>query len=803
MQYGHFEPASREYVITDPRTPVKWINYIGSLNFGGFVDHTGGALICKNDPTFNRITKYLQQMPASDCKGETLYLRINQGRDRIVFSPFYVPTLDSFDKYECHVGLGYTRIVSEFYGLRTDVTIFVPLGENREVRDIRITNISNRTLDVDAIPVVEYTHPHALQQFTNADWIPQTMQSKAVAESGGLRVLIQYPFMYRDLRVNYFTSNHPASSFETVRARFLGNHEYGTWANPLSLRQAELGNSEALRGDNIAALLHHLGKIRPGKSVRLITQLGQEPNLEAARNGIERYRRTEAVDAALVELASFWDRYLAVLQVETVDEQMNTMLNVHNPYQCYINKTWSRYLSYYQLGLGSRGIGIRDGSQDVMAIVAAAPEESKTFLRQLFSMQRRDGSAYHQFNPMSLEASEGDSLEREDRPHYYSDDHLWLILALTAYLKETADLAFLSEPVPFYDRDKKGKPIESAPVMEHLKRALEFTRKDVGTHGLPLLGFADWNDTVNLPVGAESLFTANLYGKALMEMIALLQHLGDTENISDHLLAYNEMRVKVEQQAWDGDWYVRYFNADGKPLGSRRNPHGMIYVNAQTWPVISGIASKARGEKAMDSVEKNLNTRFGIKLSTPGFDGFDGKIGGISTYPPGAKENGGIFLHTNPWAMIAEAILGRGDQAYRYYHQINPAARNDMIETYECEPYVYPQNILGDEHPQFGLARNSWLTGTASWCYQAATQWILGVRPDYDGLRIDPCIPESWDRFTVTRRFRGHTFRIEVHNPKRVNKGVTQVILDGGKIHDNLIPVGLRGTEHLVEVWLG
>ncbi|MEZ0396291.1 MAG: glycosyl hydrolase family 65 protein [Anaerolineales bacterium] len=803
MQYGYFDSEHREYVITDPHTPVKWINYIGTLSFGGFVDHTGGALICKNDPTYNRITKYIQQMPASEFKGETLYLRIHQGRDRIVFSPFYVPTLDAFDRYECHVGLGYTRIISEFYGLRTDVTIFVPMGESREVRDIRITNISNRPQEVDAIPVVEYTHPNALQQFTNADWVPQTMQSRAISEPSGLKVLLQYPFMFRDLKVNYFTSNRPASSFETVRARFLGNHEYGTWANPLSLRQPELSNTEALRGDNIAALLHHLGKIRPGETVRLITQLGQEANLEAARPGIEKFRRPESVDAALAELSAFWDAYLTALQVETPDRLMNIMLNVHNPHQCYMTKTWSRYLSYYQLGLGSRGIGIRDSSQDVMAVLASIPDEGRAFIRLLLSMQRRDGSAYHQFNPLTLEASEGDSLERDDRPHYYSDDHLWLVLATTAYLKETGDFAFLREKVPFYDKDRKGRPLESAPVLEHLERALAFTRQDVGQHGLPLLGFADWNDTVNLPPGAESLFTANLYGKALLEMIALLQHLGESQQIAEYLNAYNEMHTRVEQLAWDGEWYVRYFDHTGKPLGSRRNAHGQIYVNGQSWPVISGFASRARGEKAMDSVYQRLNTRFGIKLSAPGYNGFDGKIGGISTYPPGAKENGGIFLHANPWAIIAETILGRGDRAYQYYAQINPAAKNEIIEVYECEPYVYPQNILGDEHPQFGLARNSWLSGTASWAYQAATQWILGVRPDYGGLRIDPCIPADWDGFKMVRRFRGHVYSIEVHNPKHVCQGVAQIIVDGSKIRGEVVPVELRGFQHKVEVWLG
>src|ERR1041384_3969871 len=365
MNYGYFDDTHREYVITNPRTPTKWINYIGTLQFGGFVDHTGGALICRQDPTFNRITKYIQQMPSSEFKGETLYLRIQQNRNYKVFSPFFVPTLDVYDKYECHVGLGYTRILSEYYGIRTEVTIFVPTNASVEVRDIKITNISDKPVEIDVIPVLEYTHPDALKQFTNADWIPQTMTSKAV-KNGDCVVLVQYPFMYRDTKLNYFTSNCPVSSFETDRKKFLGENEYGTWANPLSLQNEELSNTEALRGDNIAALMHHLGTLQPDETRRLVTQLGQEASIEAVEQAIETYRNPKAVDEALTEIKNFWDEYLSTMQVETPDAAMNAILNVHNPHQCFITRQWSRYLSYYQLGLGARGIGIRDSSQDIL-----------------------------------------------------------------------------------------------------------------------------------------------------------------------------------------------------------------------------------------------------------------------------------------------------------------------------------------------------------------------------------------------------------------------------------------------------
>ncbi|MGC1376312.1 MAG: hypothetical protein WA821_08820, partial [Anaerolineales bacterium] len=580
MNYGYFDNEHREYIITNPKTPVKWINYIGTLAFGGFVDHTGGALICKNDPTFNRITKYVQQMPSSEFKGETLYLRLKTASGYRVFSPFFVPSLDKFDRYECHVGLGYTRIVSEFYGVRTDVTIFVPNDDSREVRDIKITNISGAALEIDVVPVAEYTHPDALKQFTNADWVPQTMQSIAT-QDGDFTVLTQFCFMLKDTSVNYFTANLPASSFETDRKKFLGDNEYGSWRLPLSLLADELENTQATRGDNMAALLIPLGALKPGETRRVITQLGQAASLEAAKAGIDQFRSPAGVDAALADMAAFWDTYLSAMQVETPDQAMNAMLNVHNPHQCFITKQWSRYLSYYQLGMGARGIGMRDSSQDILAVLASIPEDGRAFISTLLSFQKRDGSAYHQFNPLTMEGTQGEAHDLEDRPYYYSDDHLWSILTVTAYIKETGNVNFLKEVIPFYDRDKHGNPHESRSVLDHLKRALSFTRNNIGAHGLPLLGFADWNDTINLPDGAESLFTAHLYGRALLEICDLLDFIGD-HTVAEYRAAYEEMKVRVEQTAWDGDWYVMYFDYDGTPLGSKKNEKGQIHLNAQS-----------------------------------------------------------------------------------------------------------------------------------------------------------------------------------------------------------------------------
>jgi cellobiose phosphorylase len=409
----------------------------------------------------------------------------------------------------------------------------------------------------------------------------------------------------------------------------------------------------------------------------------------------------------------------------------------------------------------------------------------------------------HQFNPLTMLANAGDSREVEEGPHYYSDDHLWIILAVTAYLKETGDLAFLAEEIPYYDKDPAGQPLEVGTVLEHMQRAIEFTRRDVGRHGLPLLGFADWNDTVNLRPGAESLFTANLYGWALLEMGELARRLGDSSALEKFALYYEDMKQRVNEYGWDGRWYVRYFDADGAPLGSQSNEHGQIYANGQSWAVISGFAPPERGLAALDAVYERLNTPNGIKLSAPGFNGYDRTRGGITTYPPGAKENGGIFLHANPWVIIAETMLGRGNRAFEYYRQIDPVAKNDRIDEFECEPYVYPQNILGDEHPQSGLARNSWLTGTAAWAYQAAVRYILGIRPTYSGLEIDPCLPCHWTGFRISREFRQARYEIEVQNPDSVCKGVKTMTVDGEVCRGNIVPLFGDGRAHRVLVIMG
>ncbi|HBC3408353.1 TPA: glycosyl transferase [Vibrio parahaemolyticus] len=803
MKFGYFDDNNKEYIATTPCTPIKWCNYVGTLEFGGLVDSNGGVVLCKGDPALNRITKYIAQLPNSDFKGSTVYLKVTNREGKVeVFSPFYTPTLKPLEKFENHTGLSYTKIISEGYGVRCEVTLFVPKDAPVLLEDIKVTNISDEELHVDVVPVFEFTHFDALKQLVNADWVPQTMTLKAHQQASGHTVLEQYAFMKRDYAVNLMTADRPATSFDGDRQKFLGNMGYGSWAAPEKLFTAELGNSECLRGDNIGALNLRLGWLAPQQNERTVVQLTQMPSLAQAEPMLAKYRDHQEVDKAFDALATHWDNYLAAVQVETPDPAMNSMLNIHNPRQCHTTKNWSRYLSLYQLGYGARGIGFRDSSQDTLGVITHMPEEAREFIERLLSVQNVDGSAMHQFFPSTMEANAGDSREEEDRPDYYGDDHLWIVYAVTQYVKETGNAAFLDKLIPFYQKDKQGKPLESASVWEHLCRAIEFTRGNTGQHGLPLLGFADWNDTVNLPTGAESLMVASMYGKALLDMLDLCRLRGEEDRAAQYQAQYEQMKAIVNQCGWDGEWFVRYFDEQGQPVGSHTNAQGQIYTNGQSWPVIAGFAEQERATQALNSVYTKLNTANGIKLSTPGYNGFNPNLGGVSTYPPGAKENGGIFLHSNPWVMIAEAKMGNGDRAYEYYRQINPASKNDVIDIFESEPYCYPQNILGDEHPQFGLGRNAWLSGTSSWTYVAGTQWILGVRPDIDGLIVDPCIPSDWKEFRVKRQFRGATYHIHVTNPDKVSKGVAELRVNGEVLAGNKVPVFTEG-EHQVEVRLG
>ncbi|MDA3850904.1 MAG: glycosyl transferase [Spirochaetaceae bacterium] len=797
MNFGQFDQKNKEYSITTPLTPVRWINYIGGLDFGGFIDQTGAVLLCKGDPAENRITKYIPQLPGGDMNGTAFYVREKTAQGYKVYSPFYSPCRDEGEDFNCRVGLGYNRISSSVNGIELEGTFFIPQNHQTLIMDMRIRNKSSQSKEVDFIPVVEYTHFDALKQFTNTDWVPQTMASQK-KEKDGKTALIQYAFMMRDIKWNYLVSNGEASSFETDRSKFLGKLGNGSWAAPGALEEKDLSNYEALRGDNIAALMHQLGSLAPGEEKRIILQLGQTEKIgDEIWDHISPYLDAQKTDQAFADLEAYWEDYLSAIQVKTPSQAMDDMLNVHHPKQCLITRNWSRYLSSYQLGLGARGMGFRDSSQDLLGAMQNDPQGCLKLLKTIISMQKPDGSAMHQFNPLSLIANEGDSRESEDRPDYYGDDHLWMVLATAFYLKETGDFDFLNQEINFY----KPEGTEKGTVWEHIIRALRFTSTNTGANGLPLLGFADWNDTVNLPTGAESTFNASLYGWGLKEAQEIAKIRGEESTAQELAGLWDVMNKNVNDNAWDGEWFIRYFDEKQNPIGSHKNEKGKIFVNGQSWPILAGYATGERAETALASVNKHLNTEHGIKVSWPGYDGYDPHIGGITTYPSGAKENGGIFLHTNPWVIIAETKMGHGDRAFEYYTQINPAAKDSSL--YECEPYCYAQNILADEHPQFGLARNSWLSGTSSWTFVASTQFILGVRPGYQGLEIDPVVPKDWDVFSVKRKYRGATYEVVVTNPSGVNRGLKTLKVNGKEVQGNLVPLAKAGEIVKVEAVLG
>lgn len=474
---------------------------------------------------------------------------------------------------------------------------------------------------------------------------------------------------------------------------------------------------------------------------------------------------------------------------------MNLFVNMWNQYQCKTTFNWSRFVSLYQLGLG-RGMGIRDSAQDTLGVMHTIPDEARELIIKLLQCQYTDGRAYHLFFPLTGEGGEGDApVKKFD---WYSDDHLWLILAVNAYIKETGDFAFLGRKVMY--NDKKTE----ATVWEHLVKALEFTDTWKGPHNIALSGRADWNDTLNLDTGkgvAESVFTSMLFCRAANEMAELAAYLGRNEEAAKFSTMSEKMKNAVNESCWDGEWYVRAFDDESRPLGSKENTFGKIFINSQSWAVLGGVSDRERTRLCLDSVYKYLNTRYGIVTMYPAYTEYDPTKGGVTTYPPGAKENGGIFCHTNPWVMIAEVMEGNGDRAFEYYKQILPARRNDDADHFEVEPYVYAQNILGKEHPQFGIGRNSWLSGTAAWNMVASSQYILGIRPDYDCLVIDPCIPSSWDGFRATRVFRKARYDIEVRNPSHVCRGVKKITLNGKEV--DRIPVQPAGSISHIVVEMG
>ncbi len=788
--YGYFDQKTGEYVITRPDTPTPWLNYLGQGRYGGIISNTAGGYSFDRDPRNRRVTRYRYNSIPVDQPGRYIYLRDQETGE--YWSPTWQPIPGrKLTSYECRHGPGYTRITSRYRGIRAEVLYFVPLSVNQaslprqhehaegELWILHVRNTSRRARTLRCFSYVELSMWNADADLYNLDWGQHVLHSRV--EDG----IIKMTTSSRPT-VTFFASSLPALGFDTDREIFIGG--YRDLSNPLIVELGTPKNSQAARGNNVGVLCHEL-RLQPGEERQIVYILGVTDTPPELDVFVDRFRNIENVQAAFAELQDDWQAYLGKFSVLTPSAEMNAMLNMWNQVQCRATLFWSRFVSAYETGLG-RGMGTRDSAQDTLATVQNAPERARQNLSTLWKLQFRDGHNWHQVFPLTGEGGAGLAAEFPAYPQWFCDDHLWLVLAVCAYLRETGDFDYLQQRLPYADGGDDT-------VWGHIQRGVDFTLEHLGPHGLPRLGFSDWDDTMNLDHGsgkAESVMAAQQFCRVLLDLAETYDELRKPDEAGRYRSLKAEMAEKIDRVAWDGAWYARAFDDEGRPMGVKAEQHHQIGLNTQTWAVIGECTPEAHLRQAMESAHERLNSPFGLAILAPAYTHHDPRIGGTTTYPPGAKENGGIFCHANTWAIIAAAKLGLNDRAYQYYRQILPLLRTDN-DVYKVEPYVYCANICGPEHPQFGYGRNSWLSGTASWTYVAATQWILGIRPTYQGLRISPVIPLDWTGYRARRVFRGVIYDIQV-----IREGVGNAIaltVDGKAVDGETVTFPSPGVRRI------
>jgi cellobiose phosphorylase len=786
LEYGHFTDDHREYVITRPDTPTPWINYLGNSEYCAMISNTAGGYSFHIDPRNRRITRYRYNNMPMDRPGRYVYIR--DGRTGEYWSPTWQPTLSKLDRYECRHGLGYTKISSSFSGIDSEVSYFVPVDNNLEIWALTVKNASSQ---VRALKIFSYSE-FCLWDATRDQNDLQSIQFVGISRFNNDNIIL-YHLFDESTGYAFFASNAKIESFDCNRDDFIG--KYRDESHPEAVEVGECFRSEAIGGNPVAATCSSIN-LKPMESKTIIYVLGVAQNRSDIKGLVERFTNTSNVDAEFKKLCERWDSYLDRLKVNTQDSDFNAMVNIWNQYQCRTTFDWSRYVSFYETGIG-RGMGFRDCCQDIVGVVHAFPKRVRQRIIDLAKVQFESGRVYHIYFPLTGEGG-FPYYVKNDMP-FFSDDHLWLILAVAEYVKETGDFSILGEEVRFVDGP-------AASIYKHMQRSISFTQSKMGNHSLPLLGTADWNDPLSIPGpnnAAESVFAAMLLHKALLELAALSNEYGMSREGQEYSDMAKNAKKHVNEVAWDGDWYIRAFDDSGEPVGSMNCEEGRIYLNAQSWSVLSGIATDARGTKSMDSAKEYLNTKRGLVLLAPTYSRYHREIGALSSYPPGLKENGSIWSHANAWAIIAECMLGRGNQAYNYYRKLAPPTKNQIAEIQKSEPYVYAQTIAGVDHPLFGEAKQSWLTGTAAWMMKAATNWIFGVRPQYHGLLVDPCAPTSWKGFRMTRYFRNATYDITLSNPNKISKGIDAIRVDGEQFESNLLPVFADAKTHKISVTMG
>ncbi|MBR1750069.1 MAG: glycosyl transferase [Ruminococcus sp.] len=816
MKFGFFDDANKEYVITDPKTPYPWINYLGTQEFFSLISNTAGGYSFFKDARLRRITRYRYNNVPVDMGGRYFY--INDGET--VWSPGWSPVKTELDSYSCRHGIGYTVIKGEKNGISAEVTFFVPQNFNGEVQKMVLKNTSDSTKSFKLFSFLEWCLWNAQDDGENF----QRNFNTGEVEIEGSTIFHKTEYKERRDHFAFYTVNTDICGYDTDRETFMGL--YNGFANPQAVFAGKSNNSVA---DGWSPIASHCVDVtlKAGEEKTLVFLLGYVENGENKWNAdgsmnkskayemIEAMNTAEKADAALEELKASWNALLSQYHVETHDDKLNRMVNIWNQYQCMVTFNMSRSASYFESGIG-RGMGFRDSNQDLLGFVHQIPDRARERILDLAATQFEDGGCYHQYQPLTKKGN--DAIGGD-----FSDDPLWMILSTAQYIKETGDYSILDESVP-YDNDAS----KAQSMMHHLKMSFWHVAKFVGPHGLPLAMRADWNDCINLSCHSDTpgesfqTYTSPKYGEekfsrvaesvlvACMmsyigpEYVALCKYKGLDDEAAAAQAEIDKMNKNTLEHAWDGEWFIRAYDDFGRKMGSKECEEGKIFIEPQGFAVMGGLGKESGKDIiTLNSVKKYLDTKYGLVLNNPAFTKYYKEYGEISTYPGGYKENAGIFCHNNAWIICAEAAAGRGDQAFEYYSKIAPAYLEDISDLHRTEPYVYAQMIAGKDAKRHGEAKNSWLTGTAAWNFVAISQFILGIIPDYDGLKIDPSIPESWDGYKAVRKFRGNTYNITIKNPDHVSKGIKSVTCDGVKVSGNILPVFDAGTEHEVEVIMG
>ena len=797
MRYGHFDNEKREYVIDRVDLPTSWTNYLGVKDTCVVVNHTAGGYMFYKTPEYHRVTRFRGNSVPMDRPGHYVYVRDNDNGD--YFSISWQPVGKPLDKakYKCRHGLSYSVYECEYDKLKASQKLCVPIEDDVELWDVVIENTDNKPRNLSIFSYCEFSFHHIMIDNQNFQ------MSLYCAGSSYKDGIILYDLFYEEFGYQYFTSNFSPDGFDCLRDKFLGL--YHTEDNPQAVINGQCTGSFE-KGNNHCGSLQKNIVIQPGEKVRLIFMLGEGDDTEGRRIR-KKYSDFTNVDKAYKNLEKYWNDKINKLTIETPSEAMNTMINIWNLYQSEVNVMFSRFASFIEVG-GRTGLGYRDTAQDSMTIPHSNPEKCKQRIVQLLNGLVSKGYGLHLFQPEWFEKKKDDKkpfksptvspgINKSDIIHGIedacSDDALWLIPSIVEYIKETGEIEFADQIVPYAD---KGE----GTVYEHMMRILDFSAKEVGATGICLGLRADWNDCLNLG-GGESALVSFLHYWAINNFIELAQYLGRDDDVKK----YKEMAMHVKDvcnnELWDKDWFIRGITKNGKKIGTSTDKEGKVHLESNAWAVLSGAASEEKGIKAMDSVKEYLATPYGIMLNAPSYTVPDDDIGFITRVYPGVKENGAIFSHPNPWAWAAECVLGRGDRAMEYYNSLCPYNQNDMIEIREAEPYSYCQFIMGKDHTAYGRARHPFMTGSGGWSYFSATRYMLGIRPDFDKLNIDPCIPKEWDKFKVHRVWRGAEYDINVVNPNKVNKGVKEIKLNGEIV--DFIPVMEKGSHNLVEITMG